>query len=97
MVKSILFLAGRKEEEISISFDDINNKLSFASTITNEEVQEAMKNALVHAFHTNISVTYNDAQNRFEIQSSGGSGGGGGNWASGGNNKNQNNQKNELD
>jgi plasmid maintenance system antidote protein VapI len=71
-------IAAGTHSNVTITFDDINNKLSFASTITNEEVQEAMKNALVHAFHTNVSVTYNDAQDRFEFQSSGGSGGGGG-------------------
>jgi plasmid maintenance system antidote protein VapI len=71
-------IAAGTHSNVSITFDDANNKLSFASTITNEEVQDAMKDALVHAFHTNVSISYNDAQNRFEVQSSGGGGGGGG-------------------
>lgn len=40
-----------------------------------EEIQDAMNPALVHAFHTNVSVTYDDANNRFLISAVGGASG----------------------
>lgn len=46
----------------------LSNDTGFiTATLTSEQVQDFMSSALAHAFHTNVSVTYNDAQNRFEI------------------------------
>ena len=42
---------------------------------TAEEVQDFMNTALVHAGHTNVTVTYDDANNRFVFTNTGGAGG----------------------
>ena len=54
---------------------DITYQIGGAGGATAEEVQDFMNTALVHAGHTNVTVTYDDANNRFVFTNTGGAGG----------------------
>lgn len=53
-----------------------NGQATGGAALTAEDAQDLLASAFAHAGHTNISVVYNDAQNRFEFTASapGGSG-----------------------
>lgn len=64
---------------ISISYNDAANSLSFtgSATVTDEQVQDAIAPLFTHSNHTNITATYDDANNEIILVGSASGGGSG--------------------
>lgn len=55
------------------SYNDLSNKPSIPAAYTDEQAQDAFAAALAAGTHTNITVTYDDANNKISLSGSGGS------------------------
>lgn len=75
-------ITGGTHTNISVSYNNNTGTLSFTasgggSSLTQEEIQDFVAPLFNHSFHTNITATYDDDNNRIILQGNAGGGGGG--------------------
>lgn len=66
---------GQKANPNGVASLDVNGKVP-STQLNQEDIQDLVAPLLNHAFHTNISVTYDDDNNRLVLQGNAGGGGG---------------------
>ena len=60
---------------VSVEYDDNTGRLSFTGVpLTQEQIQDFIAPLLNHSLHTNITSTYDDANNKIILEASGGGG-----------------------
>ena len=71
-------LTSATHQNITVAYDDNTGRLSLTGIpLTQEQVQDFIAPLFAHAFHTNLTATYDDTNNRMVLESSGGGGGSG--------------------